>query len=234
MSERYYVNSPIADHVVLQGAEARHLAVVCRKRPGDVICLFNGDGCEYRAEITSVDKKRVDLTVIDTTSPPRELPFSLDVACPLPKGDRGQFLIEKLTELGVTSFMPLRTRRSVVHPSESRSEKLERYVIEASKQCGRNVLMRIAPLQFLDDLLRRPELPAQRLLADPSGRPLTRPASLLHTIIAIGPEGGFAEEELAAATAALWQSVSLGPRTLRVETAALAMAALFGHTSTSV
>src|ERR1700686_2802766 len=72
-----------------------------------------------------------------------DLPFKLEVAAPLPKGDRAQFLIEKLTELGVTSFVPLQTKRSVIDPRESRIEKLQRSVIEASKQCRRNVLLRI-------------------------------------------------------------------------------------------
>lgn len=234
MSERYYVNSPIGELVVLQGAEARHLAVVCRLRPGDVVCLFNGNGCEYRAEITAVDKKRVDLTVLGATSPHRELPFRLEVACPLPKGDRGQFLIEKLTELGVTTFTPLRTRRSIVHPSESRSEKFERYVIEASKQCGRNVLMRIGPLQTFDELLRRAELPTRRLMAAQSGQPLNRAVTPLNTLVVVGPEGGFAEEEHAEADALGWQTVSLGSRILRVETAAVALAALLGHTASAI
>ena len=74
-----------------------------------------------------------------------ELSDRLEVAAPLPKGDRAQFLVEKLTELGVTSFVPLKTARSVVEPREAKREKLQRYVIEASKQCGRNVLMRIEP-----------------------------------------------------------------------------------------
>jgi 16S rRNA (uracil1498-N3)-methyltransferase len=229
MSERYYVNSPIADQVILQGAEARHLAVVCRLRPGDAVYLFNGDGNEYRAEIAFADKKRVELNVTERTSPARELPFSLEVASPLPKGDRGQFLIEKLTELGVTSFTPLRTARSVVHPSEGRTEKLERYVIEASKQCGRNVLMRISPLQAVEEYLRRTELPSTRLMADPSGQALGIPPVMRDAAIAIGPEGGFTSEELEAARSNGWQIVSFGPRILRVETAALALAAMIAR-----
>ena len=69
-----------------------------------------------------------------------------EVAAPLPKADRADFLIEKLTELGVTRFVPLRTERSVVHPKATKLDRLERAVIEASKQCGRNVLMQIGPL----------------------------------------------------------------------------------------
>src|SRR5437762_2809690 len=155
MSNRFYVNTPLQPgSVVLQGAEAHHLAVVCRLRVGHQVRLFNGDGKEYPAAICSLGKKSVGLEVFEPESPARELGYRLEVAAPLPKGDRGQFLLEKLTELGVSDFVPLRTCRSVVHPRETRLDKLERTVIEASKQCGRNVLMRIAELIAWDEYCR--------------------------------------------------------------------------------
>ena len=145
MSARFYVNLPLAPGpFTLDGAEAHHLATVCRLRPGSEVCLFNGDGSEYPARITQVARREITLEITGVDRPQRELPFSFEVAAPLPKGDRCQFLVEKLTELGVTAFVPLTCARSVVHPREAKREKLERYVIEASKQCGRNVLMRIA------------------------------------------------------------------------------------------
>lgn len=151
----------------------------------------------------------------------RELAFRLEVAAPLPKGDRGQFLIEKLTELGATDFVPLRTARSVVHPKDI--DRLRRYVIEASKQCGRNVLMRVASLMDWKAYAKRDGLPAARLLAHPGGEQIGgwQPEAVA---CAVGPEGGFAEEEVALARAAGWRVVGLGPRVLRVETAALALA----------
>jgi 16S rRNA (uracil1498-N3)-methyltransferase len=225
MSVRFYVNSPIVDHVVLQGAEARHATLVCRLHPGDVVCLFNGDGREYSAEITALSRNRVDLAVRNLAAPARELPFRLEIACPLPKGDRGQFLIEKLTELGVSTYVPLRTRRSVIHPSESRQEKLQRYVIEASKQCGRNVLMQIEPTVSLDALLAKPRTSEFRWIAHPAGQPFRAGIRPGDTQIVMGPEGGLTDEEVHQAQGAGWQVVSLGPRILRVETAALALAA---------
>src|SRR5262245_52805716 len=168
MSERFYTNCPLAPGpVVLQGPEAHHLATVCRLRPGDAVCLFNGDGHEYPAEVTTVERRSVTLRVSAPQTPARELPFRLEVAAPLPKGDRAQFLVEKLTELGVTSFVPLRTRRSVVHPRETRLDRLQRYVVEASKQCGRNVLLKVEELADWETYCRRGDLPARRLLADP-------------------------------------------------------------------
>src|SRR5580765_5083760 len=170
MSERFYINCPLQPgFVTLEGAEARHLATVCRLRPGDAICLFNGDGHEYPARVASIEKRRVDVEVLEQHSPQHELAFHLEIAAPLPKGDRAQFLVEKLTELGVTKFVPLNTTRSIVKPREAKLEKLQRYVIEASKQCGRNVLMTVTPLMDWVDYLRDNALPKLRLLGHPGG-----------------------------------------------------------------
>src|ERR1700683_3875871 len=100
MSERYYFSNALAPGPVeLEGPEAHHLAAVCRRRPGDAVCLFNGDGREYAARVVAVERRHVRLEVVDVTAPSRELLFALEVAAPLPKGDRGWFLVEKLTEL---------------------------------------------------------------------------------------------------------------------------------------
>jgi 16S rRNA (uracil1498-N3)-methyltransferase len=160
-------------------------------------------------------------------SPQRELAHHVEAAVPLPKGDRAQFLLEKLTELGVMRFVPLQTARSVVHPRETKLEKLERYVIEASKQCGRNRLLQVGPLTAWADYCRRPDLPVLRLLGDRHGAAWPGPAGG-DVVFAVGPEGGLTDEEVAMATTAGWRLVGLGPRTLRVETAALALAVIAG------
>lgn len=224
MAERFYINQPLeSGRVLLQGAEAHHLAGVHRLRTGQQVCLFNGDGREYRAEIAAIARRQVELTVLDSSAPDRELPSRLTVACPLPKGDRRQFLMEKLTELGVSVYVPLRTQRSVVHPGEGRTDKLQRHVIEASKQCGRNVLMQIEELTTWDELMSRKDLPPCRLLAHPGGEALTARLGAEDKVIAVGPEGGLTNEEVALAQNAGWQLIDLGPRILRIETAALAL-----------
>src|SRR5262249_19611717 len=152
MAERFYLNCALAPGVVaLRGPEAHHLAVVCRVRKGDRVFLFNGDGREYPAQVEEGGRRDVTLAVLGVAEPPRQVGFRLELAALLPKGDRGSFLVEKLTELGVTAFVPLVTERSVVHPREARLEKLSRTVIEASKQCGRNVLMEVGPLTCWPD-----------------------------------------------------------------------------------
>ena len=250
MSDRFYVNLPLrTGPVTVEGAEAHHLATVRRFRPGDRVCLFNGDGKEYRAEITGATRHKVELEITGVEAPTRELGFRLELAAPLPKGDRGQFLLEKLTELGVTAFIPLRTQRSVVHPGEARVAKMQRHVVEACKQCGRNVLMHIAPLTDWEAYCGRNDLPATRLLAhlwrkaegrtqkaEGSGAsedicpPPTAFCSLPSfspglegLALAVGPEGGFSQEEVDLAEGHGWRRVDLGPRTLRIETAAMVL-----------
>jgi 16S rRNA (uracil1498-N3)-methyltransferase len=208
----------------MEGPEAHHLATVSRLRPGDRVYLFNGDGHEYPATVEHLTRQVVTLEILAVDSPDRELGYRLEVAAPLPKGDRAQFLIEKLTELGATTYVPLGTERSVVHPRWKKDSKLHRYVIEASKQCGRNVLMQVEPLADWQDYCHRDSLPAIRLVADPSGTSLHL-SSGQDLAIAVGPEGGFTEKEIELARSHGWQVIGLGPRTLRIETAALAMTA---------
>jgi 16S rRNA (uracil1498-N3)-methyltransferase len=229
--------------VNLDGPEGHHLATVCRVRRGDQVYLFNGDGKQYLAEVTETSRRNVTLEVSSVEQPNRELPFFVEVAAPLPKGDRAQFLVEKLTEIGVNNFAPLRTARSVVNPREAKLDKLQRSVIEASKQCGRNVLMHVEALSEWTTYCCRANSPKQKLLAHPPDAddyPIPnaetgfRVSSLLPSgdqgvkagiALAVGPEGGFTEEEVEQARLAGWNLVGLGPRILRVETAALVLAA---------
>jgi 16S rRNA (uracil1498-N3)-methyltransferase len=241
MSERFYVSFPLSmGEVDLEGAEAHHLRDVSRHRQGDRVILFNGDGSEYSAVIQTLSKKHVTLLVDKCFQPEGELFFHLEVAAPLPKGDRAVFLVEKLTELGVSTFIPLQTSLSVVQPKDTKLAKLERHVIEASKQCGRNRLMTIKNLTPWIAFAGRADLPATRWIAYQGGVPVhesrarRRELALaadgdraLHDIIvAIGPEGGWTDEEVGSARRHGWTAIDLGPRILRIETAAITLASL--------
>ena len=226
MADRFFTPDPLGPgEYVLTGPEAHHLAAVRRFAPGDRVVLFNGDGHDYPAEILSVNKRTVALNVLAPVAVDRELPFPLVVGCALPKGDRADFLVEKLTELGVTRFVPLVTTRAVVQPKPSAVEKFARAVIEASKQCGRNRLMAVDAPQRWEAFVARRDLPAARVVLH-TGPGLALPAAGAGCAAAVGPEGGFAPEEVALALEAGWAAATLGPRVLRVETAALAVAAL--------
>jgi len=228
MSERFYTNWPLQPGPFeMTGPEARHLTTVCRFRAGDELCLFNGDGKEYPARLLETSKKSVLLEVIQVAGPQRELGFVLEIAAPIPKGDRTQFLLEKLTELGVTSFVPLLTKRSIIQPREGKMEKLERYVVEASKQCGRNVLMTIKEPIAWGDYCEQGSLDEMRILAHPfeTVSPMDKKGKDFSNIrCAVGAEGGFTEDEVTLGINQGWQIKSLGPRIMRIETAAVFLA----------
>ena len=226
MSDRFYTPEPLAPgEFLLTGPEAHHLAAVRRFTAGDRVVLFNGDGHDYPAEVVAPDRKRTLLNIGSPVVVNRELAFPLVVASALPKADRADFLIEKLTELGVTRFIPLVTARSVVVPKSV--EKFERAVIEASKQCGRNVRMAIDPPRKWADFLALVDLPPTRVILHTSPDPRS-PADVPRgaVVVAVGPEGGFTDDEVETLG---WVRVSLGPRVLRVETAAIAAAAVLGE-----
>ena len=237
MSARFYFSGPIIPgDLTLSGKEAHHLGTVRRFVSGDRITLFNGDGRDYPAEVIGSSAKTVLLYVAAAVIVEREFANPLVIASAIPKGDRGDFLIEKLTELGVGRFIPLFTDRSIVHPKESRLEKWRHAVVEASKQCGRNVLMHIAPMTALTHIVADISLPKLRMIAhtgaSESSRSIAEYVHLPNTsdgiAALIGPEGGFTAQEIALATERGWQSITLGSRTLRIETAALAIAAWAG------
>jgi 16S rRNA (uracil1498-N3)-methyltransferase len=230
MSDRFYSETPIAgDRATLAGPEAHHLLHVMRGSVGDRVTLFDGSGAEFAAEITKCARAEVELRILDRREVNRELPFDLIVGVSLPKGDRQKWLVEKLTELGVTQLVPLVTERGVAQPTAGALDRLRRSVIEAAKQCGRNRLMTIAePQDWTAFLAHGSDSPSQRLVAHFGGTPLADSitSTAIRTQLAIGPEGGRTDEEAAAAVAAGWRIVDLGPRILRVETAAVALAAV--------
>jgi 16S rRNA (uracil1498-N3)-methyltransferase len=229
MSSRFFHSTPISgDRVTLDGPEAHHLLHVGRAALGQAITLFDGGGAEFAAVVEKLGRSTVELRIIERRELDREPPFALVVGVALPKGERQKWLVEKLTELGVTTLVPLVTERGVAQPTDGALERLGRTVIEASKQCGRNRMMQIAKPQVWSEWAQTEMGAADklRLVAHPSGFPLgdiDRTTSQ-PTLLAIGPEGGFTDAEIAAAIAAGWQAVSLGPRILRVETAAVALA----------
>ncbi|MCA9232026.1 MAG: 16S rRNA (uracil(1498)-N(3))-methyltransferase [Planctomycetales bacterium] len=225
MLDRYYSAEPIQGATAtLSGSEAHHLLHVMRAKPGWRLIVFDGYGGEYEAELTDCGRATVELSLGPRNNIERELPFQLTLAVALPKGDRQRWLVEKAVELGVARLVPLLAARTVAG-SEQASPKLLRYVIEASKQCGRNRLMEVTPPLSFADLIES-EQTSIRLLAHPDGLSLdvAEQVSAGNCSLAIGPEGGFTEEEIALAIAAGWQTVDLGSRILRIETAAIALA----------
>lgn len=213
---------------MLSGSEAHHLLHVMRASPGERVVLFDGRGGQYDAEVVACERKTVQLTVGMRQPDECELSFELTIGIPLPKGDRQRFLVDKLVELGVSRLVPLVTAHSTMKSENRNIPKLASYVIGATKQCGRNTLMEIGLSCAWEEWTCQSA--TRRLIAHSGGQPWdevdqSRPEI---TQIAIGPEGGFTDQEVAQAIDHGWQSVSLGPRTLRMETAAIVLAAMVG------
>jgi len=234
MTRRFFIDGGLTGSTgTIAAAEAHHLLHVMRARLGDVVVLFDGSGREFEGEITTLGCATVTVRIIAERVVDRELPFQLTLGVALPKGDRQRWLVEKLVELGVTELVPLVTSHSVAQPSESTLHRLRRGVVEASKQCGRNRLMTVATARVLDDFLGDPWTGRSRLLLHPT-RPIPtwtgapsepKGEETLPVVAAVGPEGGFSPAEVSRAEQLGWRVLGLGPRILRTETAAVALAA---------
>ncbi len=231
MSKRYFLATPpVGSRAVLEGDEARHVARVMRAKPGENLEVFDGTGRWWPATVTGIGRNEIGLELGDPVSEPDRDGPRLTVAVALPKGDRQRWLVEKLTELGVSRLVPLRTSRGVAEPTPAAVDRLRRGVVEACKQCGRCRLLEIAAAGTLESAAAG--IPTgRRLLADRGGGPLLAAANSAcdSLLVAVGPEGGFTAEEMAAAEAAGFARVSLGPHILRIETAAIAAASIAGQ-----
>ena len=202
---------------------------------GTEVTVWDGGGAEFTARVLQIGRSDVQLEVLARHQIDRESPRRITLGVALPKGDRQRWLVEKAVELGVARLVPLVANRGVARPGDQALTRMRGAVIEASNQCGRNRLMEVAgPLDLADYVCGVPTS-ACRLLAHPltgskdtiTGLPSDIPTGRA-VYLAVGPEGGFTREEVDQATINGWQQVDLGPRILRVETAAIAMAAMIG------
>lgn len=223
--------------VTLSGDEAHHLIHVMRVKAGEPLILFDGSGAEFDTTITNVKKKELTAEILARRVEDRESSVQISIAAALPKGDRQRWLVEKLVELGAAEFIPLEAERSVAKAGDSAAQRMNRVVVEASKQCGRNTLMRLGSVQTTKELFspKFTEAPENqnvfKLIAHPGAATLPELLALPENanrpiLAAVGPEGGFSETETTNALNAGWIPVSLGPRILRTETAAIMICAV--------
>ncbi len=234
-SRRFFVDSQIStDRVEIEGASAHHMINVIRVSDGDEVTLFDGSGCEFLATIENVKKNRLSARIIRTEKVSREIQNRITIAAALPKSDRQKMLVEKLVEVGVWRLIPLNAKRSVAKADGKTTEKFLRQVIEASKQCGRNQLMEVTVPMTTRELFESNDLSTAQLIAHPHRDAVSVPHIAREfkkgdsVTIAIGPEGGFDKAEVATAVASGWCAIRMGPTVLRIETAALVVATLFG------
>ena len=216
--------------IELEPEPSRHLARALRIQEGDPLTLFDGHGGEYPATVTAVDKKRVQVQVGSLLSRECESALHIHMGIAISRGDRMDWIIQKATELGVSSMTPLATERSGVKLRGERAEKKLRHwqqiAISACEQCGRNRLPVIQALQPLGDWLENTEAERKFVLhhrADHHSLASPVPASVA---LLVGPEGGLDSAEILAAEDHGFNSLRLGPRVLRTETAPLAAIAI--------
>ena len=220
---RLYVDPPLSAGVAvgLDAAQANYLGNVLRLKEGGEVLLFDGVSGEWLARVVEAAKRRMILAVVEPTRDQEQVPDLGLAFAPVKKG-RVDWLVEKAVELGVARLDPVITRRTIV--DKLNLERMRSHIVEAAEQCGRTALATIAEPVKLDAFLKALD-PARTLyFADETGgEPAASAFRAGPATILTGPEGGFTPEEAEAirglpnATA-----ISLGPRILRAETAALA------------
>lgn len=249
---RVYAPAPTGEEVRLSPEESHHLVVVNRARNGDPVVVFDGHGTEWTCELTDARKAGATLRIrSERTLPP--LLCALTLAQALPKGGVMDDIVRHATELGTARIVPLQTERTQVHLDGDRSDKkIEKWrtvALEAAKQCGNPFVPEITGQQTLGvflagDVVRGSEL---RLIAS-----LHPGAKSLKTVLAdfrtcngaggaapksvvwlVGPEGDFSPAEMAAALAAGFEPVTLGPLVLRCDTAATAALSVLSYETQS-
>ena len=232
---RFYCPAPLQPDalLILPAQAARHVQVL-RLQPGQPLTLFNGEGGEFEATVTQMGRSEVQVRIGAHQPQDRAPRHAVTLAVGMPANERMDWLVEKATELGAAALQPLMTERSVLRLSGERAEKKVAHwhsvAVAASEQCGGNRVPQLQPVSALAGwLASQPAVSAgARLLLSLRPRspglreavaPLARGAPI--TLLS-GPEGGLSPAEEEAALASGFVAVSLGQRTLRAETAALA------------
>jgi 16S rRNA (uracil1498-N3)-methyltransferase len=235
--------------VTLAGDEARHLREVLRLKIGDEVSVFDGAGKEFSCRIEESRRDIARLKIISEVDPARpESPLSLTLAVALLKGEKFDLVVQKATELGVTRVVPVVTKLADIRLRDEsdavkRLARWQRIALEAAKQSGRAVIPEItSPLSFeflLQNALPNSQVAASSdltclMFSERDGQTLiqaekTWPAKPTSLTALVGSEGGWTDEEITGARQAGWTIVTLGGRTLRAETAAIAVTVLLQH-----
>jgi 16S rRNA (uracil1498-N3)-methyltransferase len=229
MTRRYFVPDLPQNGglVALPGSEAQHATRVMRVQIGDSIRLFDGKGSESKAIIAQLARSECHCDAEPSKLVDREPARAIHLGIALPKPDRARELIERLTELGVKSVTPLTAERTQRPPSDSLLEKLRRGVIEACKQSGRNELLQVLPTESARDFFTSSDAET-RLIAHLSSESTALDAAMESNIVnaAIGPEGGWTDDEVRFAIDHGFTPINLGERIYRIETAATVIASV--------
>jgi len=216
----------------LTGSEARHAALVLRKKAGDTVELFDGKDLSFTGRIHSISPERVEGVILEKQSEARPSAFELTLYQALIKGPKWDWLVEKASEIGVSRLVPLVTARTVVKPvREAALERWKRIALAAAKQCGRPDVMKVTAAVHFDEALNAVSPDGLTLIpwekeSAKSVREACRGWEGASARIFIGPEGGWESNEVDRAVRHGAIAVTLGPILLRSETAGLVAATL--------
>lgn len=229
-NRRFYSPHPLAvDQIVpLSEAACAHAVRVLRLAVGDALTLFCGDGHDYLGELIAIEKKSAHVRLVACTAKHNESPLTVRLLQGISSGDRMDYTLQKAVELGVSAIYPLSTERSVTKLSGDRAEKrIEHWqgvVIAACEQSGRAVVPIVhAPCTLAHWLKQFGDVSAMNIVLNPEGAKRITDLQAPHTPVnlLIGSEGGLSPSEITLAMQHQFQSILLGPRILRTETAAL-------------
>jgi 16S rRNA (uracil1498-N3)-methyltransferase len=225
----FYVDpKDVHDRVALvRGDEFKHLSRVLRKKEGEHIVLLDGEDHAFEAVIRLVDTTHAECEILEVKHRVNEPKIDVTLGISLLRNPaRFDFLVEKITELGVRSIVPLLCERTI--PRSEKHARIEKLALSAMKQCGRSFLPRIQPLSSFASLMDQADEYALRLIPHEKteqshfiGSVLQHHPQVNSALIVVGPEGGFSEEEMRLANEKGFVPISLGPRRLRAETAAI-------------
>ncbi len=228
------------DSPVINGDDAVHIRNVLRLKPGDVIQLIDGTGQECDARIVRLSSGKVDVSILQRRfSESRPIP-RLIIAQAMLKDNKADGIIRQITEMGIHEWLPFKAHRSVpvlnAQRVRARKDRWEKIAIEALKQCRRSDLLIISELLTFDAMLAYGLKCDVKLIFwedESPSKPFELPDSntgFVQTVMAIiGPEGGFTPDEIVAARALGYTTVSLGPRILKADTATLAVSTLLQY-----
>jgi len=226
---RFFLDAEALSQGILTGEDAKHIGRSLRMKTGDALSLCDGKGNDYDAVITALTPEEVRFRVAEARPCPAEPSLWVTLFQAYPKADKFETIVQKSVELGVYKIFPVLTERCVSRPDaksgQKKRERFQKIALEAAKQSGRGIVPQIGPFLTLADVCDAcKEFERFYLLYESGGEPFSRVLSdgLRSAALFIGPEGGFAPEEVALVQAAGGEVVTLGKRILRTETAPLA------------
>lgn len=232
---RIYEPQPLIEgaELSLNDSAAQHLGRALRMRPGDAVLLFDGAGNEHRAELLELGKRSVSVRVGPASGSNRESGLTIELGQVMSRGERMDYAVQKATELGVTRIVPLFSERCEVKLSSERQDKRQQHwqqvAISACEQSGRSRVPEIAQPQPLSQWLTQCHSALKLVLHPDAAMPLAQRQAPASVALLIGPEGGLGDQEIAQARAAGFDSLQLGPRVLRTETAPVAALAVLQY-----